>query len=84
MIGGGPMAFSKYERGIVAQSKAMDNFLRVLGRYPQVLSVLGRDSEGWTDIEPLMASHRRHANGFSTLAPTHARNDEWYVEAEVA
>lgn len=37
LIGGGPMAFSKYERGEVIQSAVMDNFLRVLAIYPFIV-----------------------------------------------
>lgn len=40
LIGGGPMAFSKYERGEVIQSAVMDRFLRVLAVYPFILDSL--------------------------------------------
>lgn len=43
LIGGGPMAFSKYERGEVIQSAVMDNFLRVLAIYPFIVDTL----RGW-------------------------------------
>lgn len=45
LIGGGPMAFSKYERGEVIQSAVMDNFLRVLAVYPFVVDTLRQ----WAD-----------------------------------
>lgn len=40
LIGGGPMAFSKYERGEVIQSAVMDRFLRVLAIYPFIVDTL--------------------------------------------
>lgn len=40
VIGGGPMAFSKYERGEIVQSAVMDNFLRVLAIYPFIVDTL--------------------------------------------
>lgn len=40
LIGGGPMAFSKYERGEVIQSVGMDKFLRVLAMHPFLLETL--------------------------------------------
>ena len=40
LIGGGPMAFSKYERGEIIQSAVMDNFLRVLAIYPFIVDTL--------------------------------------------
>jgi len=43
LIGGGPMAFSKYERGEVTQSAGIDNFLRVLAVYPFIVDTL----RGW-------------------------------------
>lgn len=49
LIGGGPMAFSKYERGDVTQSVGMDKFLRVLAVYPFIVDTL-RVMNGGTDF----------------------------------
>ncbi len=49
LIGGGPMAFSKYERGDVMQSVGMDKFLRVLAAYPFIVDTL-RIMNGATDV----------------------------------
>ncbi|NIA08669.1 MAG: hypothetical protein GWP10_02590, partial [Nitrospiraceae bacterium] len=38
-------SFTKYELGLVSQSKAMDNLLRVIDEFPGVLLFL-RDSKG--------------------------------------
>ena len=43
LMGGGPNAFSKYERGEVTQSVAMNQLLRVLDAVPGALGTL----EGW-------------------------------------
>jgi HTH-type transcriptional regulator/antitoxin MqsA len=40
VIGGGPNAFNKYEKGIVLPSQAVSNLLRVLDAKPDVLSIL--------------------------------------------
>jgi len=46
VFGGGANAFSKYERGDVAQSAAMDRLLRLVGRHPFLLDELrGRRPE---------------------------------------
>lgn len=40
VFGGGANAFSKYERGHVVQSSAMDKLLRLVGKFPYLLSEL--------------------------------------------
>lgn len=40
LFGGGPNGFSKYERGEVAQSIAMDRLLRLVTAYPMLLNNL--------------------------------------------
>lgn len=42
VFGGGANAFSKYERGEVTQSVAMDRLLRLVARYPLLLDDLRR------------------------------------------
>lgn len=42
VFGGGANAFSKYERGEVAQSVAMDRLLRLVARYPLLLDDVRR------------------------------------------
>lgn len=42
LLGGGRNAFSKYERGEVAQSEAMDRLIRLCSRYPVLLQDLKR------------------------------------------
>ncbi len=44
LFGGGANAFSKYERGEVAQSAAMDRLLRLVARYPRLMADL-KDAE---------------------------------------
>ena len=45
IIGGGPVAFHKYEKGEVATTQAVGNFLRLLDRHPELVAELksGRD-----------------------------------------
>lgn len=43
IFGGGPNAFSKYERGEIRQTKALDHLLRLLNKYPKYLSELKQD-----------------------------------------
>jgi HTH-type transcriptional regulator/antitoxin MqsA len=40
IFGGGPNAFSRYERGESMQMKATDNLLRLLDKHPKLLSEL--------------------------------------------
>lgn len=40
LFGGGANAFSKYERGDVVQSSAMDKLLRLIGQHPYLLAEL--------------------------------------------
>jgi HTH-type transcriptional regulator/antitoxin MqsA len=42
LFGGGANAFSKYERGDVAQSVSMDRLLRIVERHPELLAELRR------------------------------------------
>jgi HTH-type transcriptional regulator / antitoxin MqsA len=49
IFGGGANAFSKYERGDVLQSKAMDKLLRIAARYPFLNGLLHEECE----LEPI-------------------------------
>jgi len=40
LLGGGLKGFARYENGQVVQSRAMDNLLRILDRFPECLSAL--------------------------------------------
>lgn len=40
VLGGGLKGFARYENGQVIQSRAMDNLLRILDRFPESLGVL--------------------------------------------
>jgi len=42
-FGGGPNAFSRYERGETFQPKALDALLRLLDRHPEFLHEVGLD-----------------------------------------
>ena len=44
LVGGGPNAFSKYERGEVTQSVAMNQLLRLLDALPDALAILSARS----------------------------------------
>jgi HTH-type transcriptional regulator/antitoxin MqsA len=47
ILGGGLKSFARYESGLVCQSRAMDNLLRILDRYPYVICAIRREtSEG--------------------------------------
>lgn len=45
ILGGGIKAFTRYELGAVSQSKAMDNLLRILDKFPNVLGVIMKASD---------------------------------------
>ncbi len=40
ILGGGKKAFARYESGEVCQSRAMDNLLRILERYPELIEII--------------------------------------------
>ena len=42
-LGGGVKAFARYESGAVCQSRAMDNLLRILSKFPKMLDYAHRD-----------------------------------------
>ena len=53
LFGGGANAFSKYERGEVIQSVAMDRLLRLVGRYPALLQELASPpAESFGSVAP--------------------------------
>lgn len=52
LFGGGANAFSKYERGDVVQSEAMDRLLKLTGLYPFLLATL-REIIGQGSANPL-------------------------------
>lgn len=43
ILGGGLKAFARYETGTICQSTAMDNLLRILDEYPNVINVILKD-----------------------------------------
>jgi len=42
-LGGGVKAFARYESGSICQSRAMDNLLRVLQKFPSMIKFLHQD-----------------------------------------
>lgn len=45
IVGGGLKSFARYESGQVCQSKGMDNLLRILDAYPEMLNVIRKKEE---------------------------------------
>ncbi len=45
ILGVAEKSIAKYEAGLVAQSRAMDNLLRIIGEFPEVLEFLKRSKE---------------------------------------
>ena len=43
IFGGGPNAFSRYERGEVRQTKALDQLLKLLNKHPHLLDEIPHD-----------------------------------------
>jgi HTH-type transcriptional regulator/antitoxin MqsA len=44
ILGGGLKSFARYESGQVCQSRAMDNLLRILDRYPDTIHLIWKGS----------------------------------------
>lgn len=82
LIGGGPMAFSKYERGEVIQSAVMDNFLRVLAIYPFIVeSMRERRNPVYAEYRKVLASLPAFSLPASDITPA---NDEIMYEYDLA
>lgn len=45
IVGGGLKSLARYESGQICQSKAMDNLLRILDAYPEMLNVIRKKEE---------------------------------------
>lgn len=56
LFGGGPNSFSKYERGEILQSTAMDRLIRVTNEFPQIFPYLGKLATG---VQPKLRIHER-------------------------
>jgi HTH-type transcriptional regulator/antitoxin MqsA len=44
ILGGGLKSFARYESGHICQSRAMDNLLRILDRYPDTIHLIWKES----------------------------------------
>lgn len=49
IVGGGLKSFARYESGQVCQSKGMDNLLRILDAYPEMLNVIRKKEDAVKD-----------------------------------
>lgn len=62
LFGGGTNAFSKYERGEVTQSVAMDRLMRMVVRFPSILGSLAQDAGVDLDVAPSGATYAHMTN----------------------
>ncbi|MBK1720978.1 type II toxin-antitoxin system MqsA family antitoxin [Thiocystis violacea] len=87
-FGGGANAFSKYERGDVAQSVAMDRLLRLVGRYPSLLAELKpgesttelaavNDRSGYSNGDPVRLRGTAHQAAVCREDATVVENESW-------
>jgi len=86
IFGGGKNAFSKYERGVVLQSEAMDNLLRLVDRYPGLLEDL-REFSGavpaarWTTYSrPHLRIVRSEQSTYTKVATLGLQSDRSHME----
>lgn len=68
LFGGGANAFSKYERGDVIQSVAMDRLLRMVARFPALLGSLAQDA-GIAHDDALAVTAYTHVTNLSMNDP---------------
>ena len=59
VLGGGLKGFARYENGQVIQSRAMDNLLRILDRFPESLDALPGVSSRKAIAQQAAAPRRR-------------------------
>ena len=91
LFGGGDNAFSKYERGDVTQSVAMDRLLRIVDRYPFLLGELRGDSallesqsdRGWKTANTVELSLER-PTPVTIRVPTAVSNTHEWVTPDAA
>lgn len=62
LFGGGANAFSKYERGDVIQSVAMDRLIRMVARFPALIASLAQDAGIAFDGDSVEARYTHVAN----------------------
>ena len=62
LIGCGKNAFSKYERGEVTQSAAMDKLLRILDASPEAFDILEKQGRSCASREPIYESDALPSN----------------------
>lgn len=74
LFGGGPHAFSKYERGEVIQSVSMDRLLRVAAAVPMVMSFL---------VDGNTADSVKNYSGVSQITGTISLNDPSFRSREL-
>lgn len=90
LVGGGVNAFSKYERGEVMQSQAVDTLIRSIDDVPGLLSYV-RARVGLAPQAP--SAHQRHENNIIVLATRHVTRklcvpanddiDQWDFDPEL-
>lgn len=83
LLGGGANAFSKYERGEVIQSRAMDLLMRASQAIPAVLSFLKAEADcnefdGW-EVAEVVVSLKRHVKA-STGKVTAVNEAQWSAD----
>lgn len=95
LFGGGPNAFSKYERGDVVQSIAMDRLLRLVGSFPLLLEWLraitqsdgglsGASDGRWGGAVPIPATSERSLIFSTAFKARSIASNVAYQEIEAA
>jgi len=86
ILGGGLKGFARYESGQITQSKAMDNLLRILDKYPYALSAIWqKPTEEVTKMTNIISLEDYKKKRYKTnkVSYTVAMNEDSYYELTV-
>lgn len=79
ILGGGLKSFARYETSIVCQSRAMDNLLRILDAYPNVIQVvLKKKKRGKIEVKGNITAQERKVISLSEYR--YANHPEYLYE----
>jgi len=80
-LGGGEKSFARYESGAICQSRAMDNLLRILDRFPHIVSFLSKGQAYPGETKIIDFSGETKIIDFSTyLFSTESKDFSNYIE----
>ncbi|GBC60567.1 type II toxin-antitoxin system MqsA family antit oxin [Desulfonema ishimotonii] len=78
ILGGGVKGFARYENGQVTQSRAMDNLLRIIDRYPFALDVITKGPSAGEERARTFQYDKSITSGQKNIVYTFCASDRYY------